>query len=166
MLRDKDGTLFQGYELRTATGAPAAGRWARVIDLQGGLGNQLFQYAAGRAMGSACATPLALDLRLLRRDSKRTYALAPLHPHAAVVDSSLLSPPGRLRRWAAAAGWRTGAMRLYPFGAPCYEERAEAGNWDPAVVQQQPPVVLRGYFQSPRYFESIAPELHAEWPQA
>jgi hypothetical protein len=131
-----------------------------VVDLQGGLGNQLFQYATGRA-NSGPSKPV-LNLRLLRRDTKRRLALDAYPIRAHILDSSALRPPGRLRRWAARAGWRTGSLRLYPFDAPVYREDDSRGCFDERVTAQQAPVVLLGYFQSERYFAAIAPELRAE----
>lgn len=131
-----------------------------VVDLQGGLGNQLFQYAAVRAH----ASPLepVLNLRLLRRDTKRRFALGAYPIKAQIVDSSALRPPGRLRRWAALAGWRTGSLRQYPFDAPVYGEEDSCGCYDERVAAQLAPVVLRGYFQSERYFSTIASALRQE----
>lgn len=133
-----------------------------ILELQGGLGNQLFQYAAGRGLAAAAGATLTLDRRLLRRDPKRRYALDSLKPQARVMDSTELPRPGRFRRWAAAAGLRTGSLRNFPFDAPFYAESDAAGTWDAAVSQVRPPAILRGYFQSPRYFENVALALRSE----
>ena len=132
------------------------------VDLRGGLGNQLFEYAAGRATAKAAHAELSLDLRLLCRDSKRRLTLGAYPIRAQVMNSSQLRPPGRLRRWAARAGWRTGSLRQYPFDAPMFEESDAAGCWDSRVAALRSPVVLRGYFQSERYFSAIAADLRGE----
>ena len=46
-----------------------------VVELRGGLGNQLFQYAAGRALSLKLGCALGLDARRLEVDEKRQYAL-------------------------------------------------------------------------------------------
>lgn len=131
-----------------------------VMDLQGGLGNQLFQYATARAQAGS-AKPL-LNMRILRNDIKRRLGLDSYAIHANVVNSLDLRRPGRLRRWAARAGVRTGSLRQFPFDAPIYMEDDSQGCFDERVVALRPPVVLRGYFQSERYFSAIAPLLRAE----
>jgi hypothetical protein len=132
------------------------------VDLQGGLGNQLFQYAVGSSGAQCGGTELILNLRLLRRDPKRRLTLDAYPIRARFVDSSQLPQPGRLRHWAARAGWCTGSLRHYPFGAPLFEESDASGCWDPRVAALRAPVVLRGYFQSERYFSAIAGELRTE----
>ena len=133
-----------------------------VVDLQGGLGNQLFQYAVGRSLAKASDSQLLVNLRLLRRDLKRRLTLDAYPIRARVVDSSQMRPPGRLRRCLARAGWRTGSLRQYPFGAPLVEEVDDQGCWDARLSALGTPVVLRGYFQSERYFSAIAADLRAE----
>lgn len=133
-----------------------------VVDLQGGLGNQLFQYAVGRAITRAGDGELILNEHLLRRDPKRRLALDAYPVRARMVDSSQLRHPGRLRQWALRAGWRTGTMRQYPFGAPLFEEADMAGCWDERVAALRGPAVLRGYFQSERYFSAVTAELRKE----
>lgn len=130
------------------------------IELQGGLGNQLFQYATARALAGP-STPI-LNIRLLRYDTKRRLALDAYPIKANILDSSVLDTPGRLRRLAARAGFRTGSLHLYPFEAPVYREDDSQGCYDERVTVQRAPVVLHGYFQSERYFAPIATELRAE----
>ena len=122
----------------------------------------MFQYAFGRTCAGATGAHLLADLRLLRRDSKRRLTLDAYPIRAQVMDSSKLRPPGRLRRWAAHAGWRTGSLRHYPFDVPMFEESSAAGCWDPRIAALGSPVVLRGYFQSERYFSAIGPDLRTE----
>ncbi len=132
------------------------------IDLQGGLGNQLFQYAAGLAVAQRNDGRLLLNMRLLRRDPKRRLTLDAYPIRAQVVDSSLLRPPSRLQRWAANAGWLSGSLRQFPFNAPMFEESDIIGCWDPRVETLHSPVILRGYFQSERYFSTISANLRTE----
>jgi hypothetical protein len=48
-----------------------------VTRLAGGLGNQLFQYAAGRRLAHARGTQLALDTQGFQSYTLRRYALGP-----------------------------------------------------------------------------------------
>lgn len=135
------------------------------VDLQGGLGNQLFQYAAGRALAEARGVPLALTQRLFARDRKRRYALDPYPIAATVLDADRFPEPGPLRRLAASIGLRAPSahrnLRSLEW-APRFDEDDTAGCWDSRIASVRPPAVLRGYFQSPRYFAPIAETLRRE----
>lgn len=131
------------------------------VDLQGGLGNQLFQYAVGRALSSQ-AGPI-LNFALLRHDQKRRLALDAYAIKGTLLDSSRLEPPGALRRALARVGLRTGDLRHFPFDAPVYQEDDSKGCWDPQIPELKPPFLLRGYFQSERYFAAIGATLRAEF---
>ena len=132
------------------------------VDLQGGLGNQLFQYAVARALTYNSICNPILDLRVLRHDKKRQFSLSAYPITANVVDSSQLSSPGRARCRLAKFGFRTGNLRDYPFEALLFREDDSAGCWDRRIGALPQPVVLRGYFQSERYFSSVATKLRAE----
>ena len=132
------------------------------VDLQGGLGNQLFQYAVARAFASAGQTEPILNTRLLRCDPKRQLKLDAYPVRARLLDSSQLPQPTRLWHGLAWAGWRTGKLRQYPFDARLFTESDVAGCWDQRVTSLHAPVVLRGYFQSERYFSGIGADLRAE----
>jgi hypothetical protein len=47
-----------------------------IVRLQGGLGNQLFQYTAGRALSIHLNTPFKLDNITSKKNNQRTYALS------------------------------------------------------------------------------------------
>lgn len=116
-----------------------------IMTLIGGLGNQLFQYAAGRSLAINTGQELALDRRHYRRAREHGYALdifelTDLH----VQDVDL--PPSRRERPLAHTLWRLrqGEPRKLRESGPAY---------DPRVAQVRGPVWLEGYFQSERYFE-------------
>ena len=44
-----------------------------IVKLMGGLGNQMFQYAAGRCLSYLHKTDLKLDLAFLNTDSQNKY---------------------------------------------------------------------------------------------
>src|ERR1700733_28025 len=46
-----------------------------IVNLYGGLGNQLFQYAAGRQLSEKYSTDLKLDIDNFNKDKRRPYAL-------------------------------------------------------------------------------------------
>ena len=56
------------------------------VRVMSGLGNQLFQYAAGRAVAERTNTRLRFDISYIGHEPDRTYALGDFHIRAEVVD--------------------------------------------------------------------------------
>ena len=48
-----------------------------IVQLSGGLGNQLFQYAYGKSLATRNKCRLKLDLSMFEFDTKRDYSLMP-----------------------------------------------------------------------------------------
>ena len=126
------------------------------VRLEGGLGNQLFQYAAARALALRHRTELLLDTSTLLR---YTHGVTPrnleLHRfrhagRAATARESRLLP--WLRRAAAVSHW------LSP-----WRTFVEKGlNFNAAFLTLPDQTYLVGYWQSFRYFEAIAQQLMQE----
>lgn len=113
-----------------------------VVRLKGGTGNQMFQYAFGRRIAVELNCPLKLDLSFLK---------SPNHDELHV------------RR----------DFSLDVFGIPCelYEGNVNTDlervverqfHYDAKLIPRQGNILLDGYFQTPRYFESIAADI---WKQ-
>ncbi|MBJ6801938.1 alpha-1,2-fucosyltransferase [Geomonas propionica] len=132
-----------------------------VTRLMGGLGNQLFQYAAGRSVCARLGAELVLDDTLLKRcDDAITYR-----------DFALGAYPVRARRITPAEAeqlsrrvarpWRY----LYDLGIMRAQHRYYREphfHFDPGVDRVREPVILEGYWQSERYFASLADQLREE----
>ena len=126
-----------------------------IVRLTGGLGNQMFQYAAGRALADRLGAELLLDMRAFEHAlafqayTRRAYALSPFKLRAR------LAAPADLSNWPV---WvvETG-MRLR-FVRPLFRRwHFESGiTDDPSILTLHEPVCLVGYWQSERYFIDIA----------
>ena len=120
-----------------------------VVGLSGGLGNQMFQYAAGRSLAVRFGVPLVLDLAWFGGQPARQFALSPFRIEA-VQHSQYpwLSPRGR------ALASRL-SRRCVPriMGVPVWRESHFHFSSDFAALPG--PVFLEGYWQSERYFWEI-----------
>jgi hypothetical protein len=125
------------------------------VRIAGGLGNQMFQYAAARALALRHGVPLELDLGFYDAGRHRAYELGafPLGPH------SVLQPPTGAwprARAALARRWRRWT------GPGVAEYREPHVQVDPRFASLQPPVRLVGYFQSARYFDDCEATIRQE----
>ena len=125
------------------------------VELSGGLGNQLFQYAAGLSLARRHNAQLVLDTSLFkRRREPRSMALGPFAPEAKLGLARMrFSPAGD----AAFLTIERSALgrEVLPLSVFC-----EASyDYDLRFAYLGPEVLLRGYWQSHRYFDSVAGEL-------
>jgi hypothetical protein len=105
-----------------------------VVELTGGLGNQLFGFAAGFALSRRLGVPLWLDTQKVGRGALREFALTNLISETVQV----LKPGSAIRG----------------------EVFQESGfHFDNRWAQISHPVRLRGYFQSWRYTQECADDL-------
>jgi hypothetical protein len=134
-----------------------------VTRLIGGLGNQMFQYAAGRALALHCGAALKLDLSGFATYPKRRYELGDFPICATPVSEADRAGLGLRSR--AQAGWGRRVLRLLgidvePETSPIYRE--PHFHFDTQVRKLSPPVYLEGYWQSERYFADCADLLRRE----
>lgn len=130
-----------------------------IVRLKGGLGNQLFQYAAGRRLAHANGTKLKLDLSAYQNDPLRVYELHPFQ-----IQEELAAPEeiARLRGAGLARQIRRVAKSVYPGFYPTWVKERSL-HFDPGLLDISGEAYLEGYWQSERYFQDIAPILHSEF---
>lgn len=122
--------------------------------LDGGLGNQMFQYAAGRATSARLGAPLTLDLRRLKKAGARDYALNVFALKQGVKLLTEGEPPEAPRR-------RYRLLRRLLGMRDYYQE--QGFPYDAAILGVSAPVTLDGYFQNDRYFADIADAIRCEF---
>lgn len=128
-----------------------------VTNIIGGLGNQMFQYAAGRRAALKSGCDLGLDLTSMAGYGLRTFGLDQFALGDGVhrdVDGVAFSRGRGL----------TGRVRRTLFGDR--DVREASFRFDPRVLEVRPPARLVGYWQSEKYFEDVADRIRADFALA
>ena len=131
-----------------------------IVRLVGGLGNQMFQYAAGCAVAVRNQAPLTLDLSWFGTDPDRQYALAPFRIDAGTRKDQVpkSARPSLTQR---VAGRVRRTLNLPSQGVPVFTEKSF--RYDDEIESISAPVILAGHFQSERYFDTIKPRISEEF---
>ena len=116
--------------------------------LNGGLGNQMFQYAAGRALAQKHRVELGLDLRIYDGPSQFDFALNHFAISAKILGDAAL-PPSRKSNRLRYLLWRSGLIRPY-----FTDQKQDA--FDGKFFEIRDGAYLRGYWQSERFFLEAA----------
>ena len=130
--------------------------YVRII---GGLANQMFQYAAGRGLAVERGCPLKLDISGFRTYETWPYRLDIFPLRAQLANEVELSPfetptAGRVVR--RLPSW---LRAISPAGNRSRVFREPHFHFTPDLFKQNPPVLLDGHWQSPKYFTAIRREL-------
>ncbi len=107
------------------------------VQLNGGLGNQMFQYSAGRAVSLQHNVPLALDITYCKRNPGRPYKLCNFKVAGEVVEESPL------------------IIKLKSILHPQSLFKEQSFYYDPSILDCHDDVYLQGYWQSEKYFKDI-----------
>lgn len=125
-----------------------------IVRVKGGLGNQMFQYATGRALALRTGLPLVLDKRHYQRPREHGYALDAFRLADVPIDAADL-PPSPKERPVAHWLWRLRKRQ------PQLQHEASAA-FDPRIAGIRGPAWIEGYFQSERYFADHAASIRAD----
>ncbi|MCX6469273.1 MAG: alpha-1,2-fucosyltransferase [Corynebacteriales bacterium] len=130
-----------------------------VHQIGGGLGNQLFEYAAGFAQSRRLGCPLYIDVSAFCSYAQRSFEIDTLGLPGTLVnlDYPRQAADGSvgLRHRVAAAMPPLARLRISR--SPVF--RPASREVDPSIDAITPGTTLSGYFQSPRYFADHADEL-------
>lgn len=122
-----------------------------ITRLIGGMGNQMFQYAAGRALATRLGVPLRVDRRAF--DTYQVHAYSLQHFAANIQDAVPDNLPGagcesRLGRYLRRFAFATKPVRRVV--------TEKAFTFDHEVLELPDGCYLDGYWQSEKYFEDAA----------
>lgn len=120
--------------------------WLNMIvsKLRGGLGNQLFGYAAGRALAARLNTELFLDLDDYDIKPNREFELQ----HYKLEFKRYLRPRNRWRQW---------------FKRPLMEVTEPHYHWGPILEETPDNSRIQGYWHSEKYFRHLRDNLLNEF---
>lgn len=137
---------------------------AVIVRLIGGIGNQMFQYAAGLALAQQLEKPLLLDTSNFEATGSRPYELDNLKITATPAQESS-RPTGEHSSFISRFIQLSKSKRFYReriAGDTFYKE--PHAHFDPAFRELAGnQIYLRGFFQSARYFEGISDTIRREF---
>ena len=152
----------------TYDGMPVASadetRRSFTIRIYGGLGNQMFQYASGLGLARRRGVPMTLDLSWFETrvadEIERPYLLHHWAIDTPVADVAVLASYGETAaRWKQSLAKRLPGTLAASMRGPHFRESGH--RFQSAALDQYPPALFDGYFQSERYFSAIAAEVRA-----
>jgi hypothetical protein len=127
-----------------------------ITQLTGGLGNQMFQYALGRALSIKHQTDLSLDLRAYADqspvDTPRSYELDVFQVPANIASAKLL------KRWGRPNKYKVLLNQYFHLGLctdPPGYIREIGHEFKSEILELPDNVYLSGYWQSEKYFAAI-----------
>ncbi|OYU50017.1 MAG: hypothetical protein CFE31_00140 [Rhizobiales bacterium PAR1] len=119
------------------------------VQLHGGLGNQMFQAAAGLALAERLGASLLFDTSRFRDKGLRAYALSAFALSAKVLHETP-TPLAALRRAILKGMGRKSATQPNYWRGRFYRE--PHFHFDPGFTHLAGDTMIAGYFQSPHYF--------------
>jgi len=121
------------------------GNMVIITRIVGGLGNQMFQYAVGRALSIEKNQTLKLDLTEMDRYKLRSFQLDQFGIHCDVADEKEI--PFRLRK-----SFFGKIITSFKNAGRVAQVIEKSISFDPAILQLRGSVHLSGYWQSEKYF--------------
>lgn len=133
-----------------------------IVKLRGGLGNQMFQYAAGRQLAILHQTTLKLDISIYRCGGLRSYDLEAFRIEGKLAKDEEVARirAGRnlVTRFASWLGLPRGESQ----GGPVFRETG-VKPFNPSIAETPGDVYLDGYWQSEKYFADISDVIRREF---
>ncbi|HJV64635.1 MAG TPA: alpha-1,2-fucosyltransferase [Geomonas sp.] len=137
-----------------------------IVRLSGGLGNQMFQYAAARRLALVNQAPLKLDLgwfrNIPRGDTHRVYELHVFNSIQEVASAREV----RALQGINISGWPKIAKRFLKKTGLLIKTsavREKFYHFDPEILGLTGDLHLDGYWQSPLYFDDVAEVIRSDF---
>lgn len=130
-----------------------------IVRLNGGLGNQMFQYVLGRRLALERKCDLALDIASCQRRADRPFLLDRFNIVARLATPQEVMQATYQRVSWPTIGWhflRTGKLVHFRRAASWVREEDPAHFDNRILALDQKGLYLDGYWQSERYFDTIA----------
>ena len=128
-----------------------------VTKLIGGLGNQMFQYAVGRALAVRHGAILRLDVSAFAQYELHSYGLRHFQIVATELTDAERAGLGLAKnRWCRILGRLRSRESISVI-------RESSFAYDPALLDAPGACYLEGYWQSPKYFSDIEPLILREF---
>ena len=132
-----------------------------IIQMMGGLGNQMFQYALGRSLQVQRNADVRFDLAMYKVDTERALTLSKYRTQITEVSAAdKLTLRFSFGRTFARAGALLGPLKKKLLWQ-VHEDPAT--GLDKEVMQLNGRWYLRGWYQCPAYFENLRPQLLREF---
>jgi hypothetical protein len=126
-----------------------------ITELNGGLGNQMFQYAAGLALATKHAVELKINLQLLDASDNQTYSLNHFHINALEASSDEINRYSSLYSKVSDRVFRPYFRRKRFYEQSfCYDRNFVSASSD---------TMLSGYWQSEKYFSDFSEIIRQEF---
>ncbi len=127
-----------------------------IVKLQGGLGNQLFQYATGLAISLRSGMVLKIDLEWYKRNTDRKFLIDRFNTVSDFASAlEIQQAKGVSDTWFIKFLRKLGIQK-----SPILEE---SDSYRLRSLKPGQPVYMRGYWQSPAYFEEYANEIMTQF---
>jgi len=127
-----------------------------IVRLKGGLGNQLFQYAAGRRLAQHHKTILKIDISIFESYKVHEYSLGVFNIQENIASADEI---GSLT--ARDKGIKNLILRI--FGKPRARINENHFHFDRRILSLPDNVYLDGYWQSEKYFSGIFDIIKSEF---
>jgi hypothetical protein len=121
-----------------------------IVRIMGGLGNQMFQYAAAKALATRLKTVLKLDITSFETDTLRSFELDLFDEHYVIATEKEIEcfMPKKRSLWQCVLFWSLRKEHVRS-GVYC---KQRSPRFDQTVYVRTGDTYLDGYWQSERYF--------------
>ena len=120
-----------------------------VVKLKGGLGNQMFQYAYGRALSLSYNKKLLLDLSSYPDEYGRDYELEAFNIDASLLNRNILKALSYLSKYRRTASFLGCFFSFFKWSFIVEKE------YQSELILKSKNLFLNGYWQSEEYFKDI-----------